>query len=56
MDSALCTLFGGIGMNGDYPEKNIAITGIGQSKVSRSADKSALGLTIDAAMEAIRDA
>ncbi len=43
-------------MSGNYPEKNIAITGIGQSKVSRSADKSALGLTIDAAMEAIRDA
>lgn len=40
----------------DYPEKNIAITGIGQSKVSRAADKSALGLTIDAVVEAIRDA
>ncbi|MEJ6594995.1 thiolase family protein [Parasphingorhabdus sp.] len=43
-------------MTGDYPEKNIAITGIGQSKISRGADKSALGLTIDAAMEAILDA
>jgi len=43
-------------MTGVYPEKNIAITGIGQSKVSRGADKSALGLTIDAVMEAIRDA
>lgn len=40
----------------DYFEKNIAITGIGQSKVSRGADKSALGLTIDAALEAIKDA
>jgi acetyl-CoA acetyltransferase len=43
-------------MNQRYPEKDIAITGIGQSKVSRGADKSALGLTIDAVMEAIRDA
>jgi acetyl-CoA acetyltransferase len=40
----------------DYPEKNVAITGIGQSKISRGADKSALGLTIDAALEAIGDA
>ena len=40
----------------DYPEKATAITGIGQSKISRGADKSALGLTIDAAMEAIADA
>jgi acetyl-CoA acetyltransferase len=40
----------------DYPEKRIAITGIGQSKISRGADKSALGLTIDAALEAIHDA
>jgi acetyl-CoA acetyltransferase len=40
----------------EYPEKNVAITGIGQSKISRGADKSALGLTIDAALEAIRDA
>lgn len=39
-----------------YPEKQTAITGIGQSKLSRGADKSALALTIDAAMEAIADA
>lgn len=43
-------------MNTSYPEKKIAITGIGQSKISRGADKSALGLTIDAVMDAIRDA
>jgi len=39
-----------------YPEKQSAITGIGQSKISRGADKSALGLTIDAALEAIESA
>jgi acetyl-CoA acetyltransferase len=39
-----------------YPEKRTAITGIGQSKISRGADKSALALTIDAALEAIADA
>lgn len=39
-----------------HPEKDIAITGIGQSRISRGADKSALGLTIDAAMQAITDA
>lgn len=39
-----------------YQEKNCAITGIGQSDVSRGATKSALELTVDAAMEAIRDA
>ncbi|MEY2928190.1 MAG: hypothetical protein RL367_2667, partial [Pseudomonadota bacterium] len=39
-----------------YPEKQTAITGIGQSKISRGADKSALGLTIDAAMQAITNA
>ena len=39
-----------------YPEKQTAITGIGQSKISRGADKSALGLTIDAAMQAIENA
>lgn len=37
-------------------EKNTAITGIGLSEVSRSASKSALALTVDAAIEAIRDA
>ena len=40
----------------NYPEKQTAITGIGQSKISRGADKSALGLTIDAAMQAIENA
>ena len=39
-----------------YPEKQTAITGIGQSKISRGADKSALGLTIDAALGAISNA
>jgi acetyl-CoA acetyltransferase len=39
-----------------YPEKDICITGIGQSKISRGADRSALSLTIDAAMQAIGDA
>lgn len=40
----------------DYPEKLVAITGIGQSKISRGAEKSALGLTIDASLEAIDNA
>jgi acetyl-CoA acetyltransferase len=39
-----------------YPEKQTAITGIGQSKISRGANKSALALTIDAAMQAIENA
>ncbi len=39
-----------------YPEKNTAITGIGQSEVSRGSSKSALELTVDACMEAIADA
>ena len=39
-----------------YPEKTCAITGIGQSRISRDAGVSALSLTIDAAIEAIRDA
>jgi acetyl-CoA acetyltransferase len=39
-----------------YPEKQTAITGIGQSKISRGASKSALGLSIDAAMQAISNA
>jgi acetyl-CoA acetyltransferase len=39
-----------------FAEKNTAITGIGLSDVSRGASKSALALTVDAAMEAIRDA
>jgi acetyl-CoA acetyltransferase len=43
-------------MSRDYPEKNVAITGIGQSEVSRGATKSALELTVDACLEAIADA
>jgi acetyl-CoA acetyltransferase len=43
-------------MCAEYAEKKTAITGIGQSAISRGADKSALGLTVDAAMEAIADA
>jgi acetyl-CoA acetyltransferase len=39
-----------------HPEKQTAITGIGQSKISRGADKSALGLTIDATLQAIENA
>lgn len=37
-------------------EKQTAITGIGMSEVSRASDRTALTLTIDACMEAIRDA
>ena len=40
----------------NYREKKTAITGIGQSKISRGANKSALALTIDAVLEAIADA
>ena len=43
-------------MTSAYPEKNVAITGVGQSEVSRGASKSALELTVDACMEAIADA
>ncbi|MFZ4745932.1 MAG: thiolase family protein [Sphingomonas sp.] len=39
-----------------FAERRTAITGIGQSVISRGADKSALGLSIDAAMAAITDA
>lgn len=39
-----------------HSEKLCAITGIGQSRISRDAGVSALTLTIDAALEAIRDA
>lgn len=39
-----------------YAEKSTAITGIGMSEVSRGATKSALALTVDAALEAIADA
>lgn len=37
-------------------EKNVAITGIGQSEVGRPSNKSAMRLTLDAALEAIADA
>lgn len=39
-----------------YPEKTTAITGVGISDVSRAGTKSALELTVDAALEAIADA
>ena len=39
-----------------FAEKNTAITGVGQSEVSRGATKSALELTVDAALAAIADA
>ncbi len=39
-----------------FAEKDTAITGIGMSDVSRGATKSALALTVDAALEAIADA
>lgn len=39
-----------------FAEKNTAITGVGMSEVSRGATKSALALTVDAALEAIADA
>jgi acetyl-CoA acetyltransferase len=39
-----------------FPEKQTAITGIGQSKISRGSDKSALSLSIDAALGAISNA
>ena len=37
-------------------EKNVAISGVGQSEVSRGASKSAMDLTIDAVLAAIADA
>ncbi len=37
-------------------EKDVAITGIGQSEVGRPSTKSAMRLTLDAALEAIADA
>lgn len=39
-----------------YGERECAITGIGMSEVSRGASKTALGLTIDACLEAVADA
>lgn len=43
-------------MNEGLFEKNVAISGIGQSEVGRPSTKSALRLTLDAALEAIVDA
>jgi acetyl-CoA acetyltransferase len=37
-------------------EKDVAITGIGQSEVGRPSDKSAMRLTLDACLQAIADA
>ena len=37
-------------------EKDVAITGIGQSEVGRPSLKSAMRLSVDAALEAIADA
>lgn len=39
-----------------YPEKQVRITGTGQSKVGRPSDRSALKLTLDACLQAIHDA
>ncbi|MDB5453310.1 MAG: DitF protein [Caulobacteraceae bacterium] len=39
-----------------FAEKDVAITGIGQSKVSRGSDQSALSLTVDACMGALENA
>lgn len=39
-----------------YPEKQVRITGIGQSKVGRPSERSAMRLTLDACMQAIEDA
>ena len=43
-------------MSATFGEKEVAITGIGQSEVTRGTDRSPLDLTIDAALEAIADA
>lgn len=43
-------------MSKTYFEKNVAITGIGQSEISRGSSKSALELTVDAGLEAIANA
>lgn len=39
-----------------YPEKQVRITGIGQSKVGRPSDRSAIQLTLDACLQAVEDA
>ena len=40
----------------DYPERQVCITGIGQSKAGRPSDRSAMQLTLDACLQAIADA
>jgi acetyl-CoA acetyltransferase len=40
----------------DHPEKQVRITGIGQSAVGRPSERSAMQLTLDACLEAIADA
>ena len=39
-----------------YPEKQVAVTGIGQSEISRGSELSALRLTVDACKAAVQDA
>ena len=39
-----------------YPEKQVCITGVGQSPVGRPSARSALQLTVDACLEAMTDA
>lgn len=39
-----------------YPEKQVRITGVGQSEAGRPSSKTALQLTLDACLEAIADA
>ncbi len=39
-----------------YPEKQVCITGVGQSEVGRPASKTPLALTVDACLQAIADA
>jgi acetyl-CoA acetyltransferase len=43
-------------VSGALHEKNVAISGIGQSEVGRPSSKSAMRLTVDACLEAIADA
>lgn len=43
-------------MSQKYAEKDTAITGIGQSEINRGSSKTPLALTVDACMEAIKDA
>ena len=54
MDSSFST--GVKSMSQHYAEKETAITGIGQSEISRGSSKSALELTVDACEEAIKHA